>query len=121
MSNTEQNRAALLDMIEHIMTGRLLDGFAKHYHDDVVMSENNDPAQTTVGKEANTARETWFVTNATWHGVKLGPVMVDGDHSAYEMFMDYSVGDTRITTTQIARQEWKDGQIIREVFYYNKG
>lgn len=112
------NRAALTDLIDGICTGRLLEVFDRYYADDVVMQENavDDPQRH--GKAANRAYEQYFVENATFYGVKVGAVMVDGDHSAYEMWMDLEMGGQRMQRTQVAVQTWKDGQIVKEVFYY---
>lgn len=112
------NKARLLDLIEGLTTGRLLEKFELYYGDDVVMSENGDEAQTRVGKATNREYETYFANNAEWHGVKVGPVLGDGDHTAYEMWLDFSMGGQRITRTQWAVQEWKDGKIAKETFFY---
>jgi hypothetical protein len=119
MSNTARNRANLLDLIEHLTTGRLLEGFEKHYAHDCTMSENGDPEQTRKGKDANREYETYFANHAEWHDVALGPVIADGDTTAYEMFMDFSMQGSRITRKQWAVQEWNaDGHIVNETFFY---
>ena len=112
------NKARVLDLIEGITTGRLLEKFEQYYGEDVVMSENGDPEQTRVGKAVNRDYETYFATNAEFHGVEVGPVLGDGDHTAYEMTMDFSLGGQRINRTQWAVQQWRDGQIVRETFFY---
>ncbi|TVQ94209.1 MAG: hypothetical protein EA397_02585 [Deltaproteobacteria bacterium] len=113
------NKERVLDLIDGITSGKLLEKFEQYYAENVVMSENKDPEQTREGKVANREYETWFVNNSTWHGVEVGPVLADGDHTAYEMTMDATVGGQRIQRTQWAVQQWKDGQIVRETFYYN--
>ncbi len=115
---TERNRTAVQDLIQGILTGQLLDKFEQHYADDIVMSENGDPEQTRTGKDANRAYEQAFVANATFHDVSVGPVVADGDITAYEMTMDMTVFGDRVKRTQWAVQTWKDGQIVREVFHY---
>ena len=113
------DRASLLNLIEGLTTGRLLEVFEKHYADDVVMSENGLDEQTRKGKDVNREYETYFANNAEWHGVKLGPVVADGHHTAYEMWMDFTINGQRVTRTQWAVQTWNDaGQIARETFYY---
>lgn len=117
--STERNRKNLHDLIEGITTGRLMEGFEKHYCDHIVMSENgtDDPARH--GKEKNRAYEQYFVDNAKWHGVKVGDVIADGNTTAYEMWMDFEMGGNRMQRTQWAVQTWNDeGQIVREVFFY---
>jgi hypothetical protein len=114
------NRTRILDVIEHITTGRLLEGFEKHYCETCVLSENGDPEQTRRGKEANRQYEKYFVDNAEFHGVEVGPVIADGDRTAYEMTMDFTLGGERIKRTQWAVQQWNDhGQIEKETFFYN--
>jgi hypothetical protein len=111
-------RANLNDLIQSMLSGKLLEAFDKYYADDVVMSENgvDDPARH--GKEKNHAYEAFFVANAQWHDARVGNVVVDGDKSAYEMYMDLTFMGNRMTRTQVAVQEWRDGQIIKETFYY---
>lgn len=112
------NRAKLQDLIQGLLTGRLMEVFEAYYGDDVVMSENADPAETRTGKEANRGYEAYFAANAEWHDARVGPVIVDGDHSAYEMYMDFTFHGQRIRRTQVAVQEWRDGKIVKETFYY---
>lgn len=119
MTNTERNRKNLLELIEGLSTGRLLEMFDKHYADDVVMMENGEPDANRTSKAANRAYEEYFVNNAKWFGAKVGAVIVDGDHSAYEHWMDFEINGQRVTRTQIAVQTWNAaGKICKEVFFY---
>ena len=43
------------DLNQMILNGQSMDAFEKHYHEDVVMQENNQPP--TAGKDANRERE----------------------------------------------------------------
>jgi hypothetical protein len=119
MTNTERNRRNLLELLEGLSTGNLMAMFDKHYADDVVMMENGEPDANRTNKAMNRAYEEYFVKNAKWFGAKMGPVIVDGDVSAYEMWMDFELNGQRITRTQVAMQWWdKDGKISKEIFYY---
>lgn len=119
MSSTERNRQSLNDLIEHLLTGRLMDGFEKYYAESCVLSENGDPAQTREGKEVNRQYESYFAANAEWFGARLGPVIADGDTTAYEMWMDFTINGQRVTRTQWAVQQWDAaGQIVKETFFY---
>jgi hypothetical protein len=113
-------RAKITHHLELMSQGRMLEGFELYYHPQVVMSENAVPDDKRIGKEANRQHETWFANNAEWHGAKVGRIIVDEDNntSAYEMWLDMTVGGQRVTHTQTAVQTWKDGQIIDETFYY---
>jgi hypothetical protein len=119
MSSTDRNRTNIQAVIENICTGKLLEGFEKYYTENCVLSENDDPTQTREGKDANRQYETYFVNNAEFHGVDVGPVIADGNHTAYQMAMDFTMGGQRMQRTQWAVQTWNDdGQITRETFYY---
>lgn len=118
MSVTDTHRANLLALIEGITSGQLLEVFDRFYDDDVVMSENGEEDPNRVGKEKNRAYEQYFVENSEWFGARVGPVLADGEHTAYEMWMDLAFQGQRMQRTQFAVQTWKDGKIVREVFYY---
>lgn len=118
MSNTETHRAHLIALIEGITSGRLMEVFERYYADDVVMSENGAEDPARVGKDNNRAYEQYFVDHAEWHGVSVGPVIADGDVTAYQMWMDMTFHGVRSQRDQLAVQTWKDGQIVKETFYY---
>lgn len=118
MSTTETNRQHLMGLIEGLTTGKLLEAFDRYYADDVVMSENGATDPNRVGKAANRAYEQFFVENSEWFGVRVGPVLADGDTTAYEMWMDLAFQGQRMQRTQWAVQTWKDGRIVRETFHY---
>lgn len=118
MSENEKNRAAIYDLIEGITSGRLLESFDRHYGDDVVMRENGADDPGRVGKAKNRAYEEYFVANSEWFGVKVGPVIADGDRTAYQMWMDLAFQGQRMQRTQWAVQTWKDGKIVEESFWY---
>ncbi|KAN0015048.1 hypothetical protein ACTFIU_001370 [Dictyostelium citrinum] len=109
-------RDNLLDIIKAIQENRILEAFEKYYDDNVVMYEKGD-STNRVGKEANRKAEESFVNNATIHEAKVIKVLVDGNNTAYEMFMDFTYGGNKVSKTQWAIQEWKDGKIIKEEFY----
>ncbi|KAN0050322.1 hypothetical protein ACTA71_003441 [Dictyostelium dimigraforme] len=103
-------------IIKGIQENKILEVFDKYYHDDVVMYEKGD-STNRVGKEANRKAEESFVNNATIHEARITKVLVDGNNTAYEMFMDFTYGGNKVAKTQWALQEWKDGKVIKEEFY----
>ncbi|KAN0019068.1 hypothetical protein ACTFIU_002270 [Dictyostelium citrinum] len=113
-------RANLEAIIKGIQEGRILEVFDKYYHDEVVMFENGD-STNRVGKAANRKAEESFVSNATIHEAKVLKTIVDGDNTAYEMFMDFTYGGHRVQKTQWAFQQWSNGLVIKEEFNENKG
>ena len=104
-------------VIDGILKGEILETFDRFYADDVVMSENG--VDERVGKAANRECEEAFVNGVTFHGAEVGEVLVDGDHSVVEWVFDLTPnGGDRVLQKQAAVQTWRDGQIVREVFYH---
>ena len=104
-------------VIDGISKGDILGTFDKWYSDDVVMSENG--VDERVGKAANRAYEEAFVNGVEFHGAELGAVIVDDDHAAIEWAFDLTPkGGARTVQKQVAVQTWRDGMVIREVFYH---
>ncbi|KAN0038144.1 hypothetical protein ACTA71_000316 [Dictyostelium dimigraforme] len=119
-TTTHDIRANLEAIIKGIQESRILEVFDKYYHDEIVMFENGD-STNRVGKEANRKAEESFVNNATIHEAKVLKTIVDGDNTAYEMFMDFTYGGNRVQKTQWAFQQWSNGLVIKEEFNENKG
>ncbi|KAN0043261.1 hypothetical protein ACTA71_010903 [Dictyostelium dimigraforme] len=109
------NKSNLEAIIKGIQNNKILEIFDKYYHDQVVMYENGD-STGRVGKDANRKAEESFVNNATIHEAKLLKTIVDGDNTAYEMYMDFTYGEHRIKKSQWAFQQWSNGLIIKEEF-----
>ena len=106
------------DLNDLVLQGKAMEAFEKYYHPDVVMQENENPP--TIGKSTNRKREEEFFAAITeFHGAKPLKVTV-GEVSMVEWHYDYIHKDWGIRNyTQVSVQEWKDGLIIREKFYYN--
>lgn len=106
---------------EMVLTGRALEAFEKFYADDVVMQENSD--EPRVGKDVNRkAEEDFFAGVAEWHEGKLAGSAINGDTSFSEWYMDISFkGGARMKMSQVAVRKWKDGKVVHERFFYNKG
>ena len=104
-------------MIDGIQRGEVLETFEKYYADDVVMSENG--AEDRVGKATNRAYEEAFVNGVEFHAASVGRVIVQDDHAAVEWTFDLTPkGGERTLQKQVAVQTWRDGKIVREVFYH---
>lgn len=104
-------------VIDGIRAGKILETFDAYYDDEVVMSENG--VDERVGKAANREYEQAFVDGVTFHGAEVGLVLVDGDHAAIEWAFDLTPADaSRTTQKQVSMQTWRNGRIVREVFYH---
>lgn len=113
-------RARVEDLNQAIIDGNLLDAHDKHYAEDVVQQENE--LEPTIGKAANRRREEEFLSNVTEFRkaeVKSTAVNAASDTTMVEWFFDY---DHREWGTrryhQVAVQQWCEGLIVHERFYY---
>jgi len=106
---------------EMILTGRALEAFEQFYADDVVMQENSE--EPRVGKDVNRkAEEEFFAGVAEWHEGKLLASAINGDTSFSEWYMDISFKNgVRAKASQVAVRKWKNGKVVHERFFYNKG
>lgn len=106
------------DLNDLILQGKALDAFEKYYHKDVVMQENDHPP--IIGKEANRKREEAFFGSITeLRSAKPLQVAIGEGVTMVQWHFDYTHkdwGDRKYT--QVAVQEWKDNQIIKEHFFY---
>src|SRR4051812_43457597 len=106
---------------DQVAQGDILGAFDKFYAENVTMQENSD--EPTAGKAANRKREEDFVASVDQiHSVKVLSSAVNGDTSFGEWEFDATYkGGARVKLTQVAVRRWKNGQIVQERFYYNKG
>ena len=118
MSNVAQLNAELDQMV---LTGKAIEAFDKFYAEDVVMQENSDAP--FVGKALNRQRELdFFASIAEFHGATVESSASGDDISFSEWTLDVTFKNgTRYKLAQVAVRRWKNGQIVNERFYYNKG
>jgi ketosteroid isomerase-like protein len=104
-----------------VLSGKALEAFDELYADDVVMQENNDAP--FVGKEFNRKREVEFFDSiAEFHGAQVLASAASDDVSFSEWQMDVTFKNGfRLNLQQTAVRRWRDGKIVNERFYYNKG
>lgn len=115
MAHLFQNISDLNDLI---LQGKALDAFEKYYHDDVIMQENENTP--TVGKDANRKREQEFFEAITeFRSARPLKVTVGEGVTMVEWHFDYTHKDWGVRNyRQISVQEWKNGKIVKETFYY---
>lgn len=107
----------LQDLNQLVQQGHIMEAFDKYYHESIAMQENEQAPM--VGKEANRQRELDFVAKVS--NFKATPLKVSANenHSFVEWQYDYYHQEWGAKQyTQVSVQEWQDGQIIREKFYY---
>ncbi len=106
---------------QEILAGKALEAFERYYADDVEMQENTDEPRR--GKDANREYEKQFFASVEeFHGAKLNGSAVNGDVSFSQWDWDFTFkGTGRVQMSQVAVRHWKDGKVVREQFFYNKG
>lgn len=107
------------DLNELILQGKSLEAFEKYYDESVIMQENE--LEPTIGKNANRVREEEFANNITeFRGASVLKVATGENTTMVEWQLDFTHKEWGVRNYfQISVQEWKDGKIIREKFYYN--
>lgn len=116
MSNLLEKVSDLNDLV---LQGRALEAFEKYYDDQVVMQENEAPP--TVGKEANRNREVEFYSKIVeLRTARPLKVSVGQGVTMVEWYYDYTHSEWgERNYSQVSVQEWREGKIINEKFYYN--
>lgn len=108
----------LRELNKLVLEGKALEAFEKFYHEDVTMQENEN--WPVVGKEANRKREIQFFDSITeFRSAEVKGLAVNGNLSFVIWHYDYTHSEWgEKNYTQVSVQQWKDGQIIREQFFY---
>ena len=106
------------ELLGYIQEVRIMDAMREFYAEDVVMEE--PMYGSTRGLEANLEREQKFVDSVKeFRGFEAKNVSVGENSATYENVMDWvDVSGQEIHVEQVAVQEWRDGKIVRERFYY---
>ena len=116
MTNLERAQ----QLYNQVGQGQVLEAFEKHYAENVVMQEPNGIRE---GKATNREYEEQFVNGIEeFHGMEIKAISEDpnADKVFVEVAMDITFkGGGRVTMEQVAVQQWKNGQIVHERFYYN--
>ncbi len=114
----EQLLNSITDLNDLILQGKALEAFEMYYHEDVEMQENEEPP--TRGKEANRIREKEFFDSITeFRSAKAINIAVGEGITMVEWCYDYTHKDWGVRNyKQVSVQQWKDGKIIKETFYY---
>jgi hypothetical protein len=96
-----------------------MDAFEKYYHEDVVVVEAT--GETRRGKDAQrTALPDWMSAVEEMYGGETEWVTSNEDQAVtmVQSFTDVTMSGTRSTMSEVAIQQWKGDQIIREEFFY---
>ena len=114
------NKERAQDIHDMMLQGQLLEAFDRYYHDDVVLAE---PRGTWSGKATCREHEVEFLNYVKeFHGLEVRSLASNEETGVVfiETMMDVTFQDgNRVQMEQVSRQQWKDGQVIDERFYYD--
>lgn len=107
------------DLNDLVLQGRALEAFEKYYHEKVVIQENQK--LPTVGKKANRALIKKFIASVSeFRSAKPLKVTIGQGTSMVEWQYEYNHKEYgEVNYIQISVQEWENGKIVKEKFYYN--
>jgi hypothetical protein len=116
--NESQIKTSLTDLNSLVVNGNLMEAFEKYYHEGIEMQENsNAPVK---GKDTNRERELEFLSNVTeFRNASVSGMAVNDNTSFVIWNYDYTHKAWGVKNyTQVSVQHWKDGQIVKEQFFY---
>ena len=99
--------------------GRFLEAVERFYDEDAIVQENNEPPR--IGRAAQAAHERNVPSRIREiHLNRAASFLVDGDRAAINWVYEYTGSDgLRHRLDEIAYQQWGDGRIVRERFFYD--
>ena len=108
----------ITDLNDLVLQGKALEAFDTYYDENVIMQENENAP--TIGKNANRKREEEFFSSIVeFRGAKPLKVTVGENTTMVQWQYDYTHKDWGLRNyTQVSVQEWKDGKIVKEQFFY---
>ena len=116
-----KNFDRITEIYDLLNQGKGLEAFDKYYGDEVVMIEATGDKRE--GKPANRAyEENFFGSIKEFHDAGVVSIANDEQRgiTMVESWMDVTFKDgNRVRLEQIARQNWEDGKITEERFYFN--
>jgi hypothetical protein len=112
-------RENVTELIALVEQGRFLEAIERFYAEDASMQENLDPPRLGLGALLENERQV-LAARPGIHIERVGSFLADGDRAAINWIFEYSDPSGRtIQLDEIAYQEWSNGKIIRERFYYD--
>ena len=114
-------RTQVEDLVGKVLSGQLLEAYDTYYAEGVEMQENTHPP--TIGRAANRVREEQFLASvAEFHSAEAPSILVDGDQAVIHWVLEFTnIAGERVRLDQLAHQVWRDGQVVRERFFYDTG
>ena len=108
----------VLDLIQLIENGMMLEAIMRYYDENVTTQENVSPP--TVGREEVCKGEALFFASLLSVKFTLASFIVEGDRAAINWVFEYTTADgQRYRMDEIAYQTWRNGKIVHERYVYD--
>jgi hypothetical protein len=109
------------ELIALVQQGKFLEAIGRFYAEDATMQENLDPPRLGLATLLENER-TFLARVPDIHLERVGSFVVDGDRAAINWVFAFTDPNGRkIQLDEVAYQEWHDGKIVRERYYYDPG
>jgi ketosteroid isomerase-like protein len=103
-----------------IRQGKFLEAYERFYAEDATTQENLEPPR--VGLATLLENERKFLASVPDIHLERFSFLVDGDRAAINwVFALTDPAGRKIQLDEVAYQEWHDGKIVRERYYYDPG
>ena len=107
------------ELIALARQGSFLEAIERFYAEDATMQENFDSPRAGLGALLENERRV-LAAFPDIHLERVGWLMVDGDRAAINWVFGYtSSAGKKVRLDEVAYQEWRNGKIVRERFYYD--
>jgi ketosteroid isomerase-like protein len=112
-----------LDNVEELIAlarqGKFLEAIERFYAEDATMQENLDPPRVGLTALLENERNV-LAAIPDIHVERVESFLVNGDRAAINWVFAYTDRKGRkVQLDEVAYQEWRDGKIVRERFYYD--
>ena len=100
-----------------VESGRFIEALQRYYHPSAVVWENRQ--QSRVGLDALIQNEHLVLNAFTAVEGRAAMVLVDGDDVTINWRFAFSNDSAQVSLDEVAVQQWQDGKIVHERFYYD--
>jgi SnoaL-like polyketide cyclase. len=100
-----------------VESGRFIEALHRFYHPAAIVWENQQTSR--IGLDALIENEHRILNNFTMVTGRAMRVLIHADQVAINWRFEFSNGEHRTALDEIAFQQWSDGKIVHERFYYD--
>ncbi|WP_019465276.1 nuclear transport factor 2 family protein [Dyella japonica] len=110
-------RQVVSSFVSLVESGRFIEALQRYYHPAAVVWENRQ--QSRIGLDALIENEHLVLNRFTTVTARALHVLVDGEHVSINWRFEFSNEAAHVTLDEVAVQQWVDGKIVHERFYYD--